>query len=117
MDMEGWDSSPGPIPAVDPSDLRKVWDFMSGIPDTGSGATGVDVDVFKSICSPGADVIAVWWRASLLQLGERLGLVSRWLSNGRLDDAVINVAADFPMDKIEAGVLYNGLPFDVQKFI
>ena len=73
--------------------------------------------MFKSICSPGADVIAVWQRASLLGLCERFGLLSRWLNDGRLDDAVIKVAAGFPMDKMEVDVIYNDLPFDVQEFL
>ena len=83
--------------------------------DGDTKATGINV--FESICSPGADVCAVWYRASLLQLCERLGLLSRWLNDDRLNDAVIKVAADFPMDKLEAGVVRKDLPLDVQEFL
>jgi hypothetical protein len=113
MDLDLWNSNPGPVSAVDPNDLRKVWTFMTE--SQGTKATGINF--FESICSPGADVVAVWYRTSLLKICESRGLLSRWLSGGRLDDAVIEVAADFPMDKMGVGVVRNGLPFDVQEFL
>jgi hypothetical protein len=107
--------NPGPIPVVNSNDLRKMWDYIGRMQDTRT--VGTDVSVFKSICSPGADVFAVWQRAAMLQLVERLELLSRWIAEGRLDDTLIEIAADFPMDWMEGGVIYNALPFDVQKFL
>jgi hypothetical protein len=37
----------------------------------------IGIEIFKSICSAGADVLAVWYRASVLKLCEHVGLLSR----------------------------------------
>lgn len=108
-----WDSQLGPISPVDPDDLRKMWAFMLENQDS----KAIGIEIFKSICSAGADVLAVWYRASVLKLCEHVGLLSRWRNDGRLDDAVITVAADFPMDKMEAGVVHKALPLDVEEFL
>jgi hypothetical protein len=113
MELDFWNSMPGPIPAVDPNDLRKMWAYIENQDD----AVGTDITVFKSICSPAADIFSVWYRASMLGLCDRVGLLSRWLKDGYLDDAVIKVAADFPMDKLDVDVVRHSLPFDVQEFL
>jgi hypothetical protein len=46
-----------------------------------------------------------------------MGMLSRWLHTGELDDAVFKVAATFPMKKMSVGVPQQGFPFDVQGFI
>jgi len=69
----------------------------------------------------------VWYRASMLGLLEMLPNVAPqmipefpltpWTHNGELDDAVIQVAATFPMKRIGVGVVHDGLPFDVEEFV
>ncbi len=39
-----------------------------------------------------------------------------WTHNGELDDAVFQVAATFPLKKMEVGVVHEGPPFDVEEF-
>jgi hypothetical protein len=40
-----------------------------------------------------------------------------WMHDGEPDDAVIQVAATFPMKNTEVGVVHDGLPFDVEEFL
>jgi hypothetical protein len=40
-----------------------------------------------------------------------------WSHEGQLDDAVFQIAATFPMQKLPVGLVKNGLPFDVQELV
>jgi hypothetical protein len=78
----------------------------------------LSIQLYERACSAGADIQAVWHRAAMLQLlAGPIGLLSRWLRDGELDDAVIRVAATFPMKRMSVGAVYQGLPLDVQEFI
>jgi hypothetical protein len=75
--------SPGPVPTVDPADLRSVWELMqkvaalspkTEVEDSAQGGISTSYD-FRSLglpvpanagCSPGADVGAVWYRVEML---------------------------------------------------
>ena len=102
----------GPIPAVNPEDLREVWELMqearaqvlgSGEPEgaTQQSAIGIDVAVLAEACSPGANVLAVWARSALLDMLERQGLLTPWQRGTQMDDAVFGVAASFPIPGID----------------
>jgi hypothetical protein len=80
-------------------------------------STAISVELYKRACSPGANVGAVWFRASLVGLLERLGMLAPWMQEGVISDAVFKVAASFPMKGMPIGVLREGLPFDVQEFL
>jgi len=41
----------------------------------------------------------------------------QWTHDGELDDAVFQIAATFPMEKMRTGVVREGLPFDVEEFV
>jgi hypothetical protein len=75
--------------------------------------------MYESMCSRGANVEAVWYRASMLGLLEMLpgNMLTPWTNDGELDDKVIQVAATFPMKKMEVGVVHAGPPFDVAEFL
>jgi hypothetical protein len=45
-----------------------------------------------------------------------IGVLAAWLNDGVLDKAVIKVAATFPMEKMQVGVLHQGPPLDVPEF-
>jgi hypothetical protein len=113
MELDSWNSSPGPTPAVDPDDLRKVWEYMLTVPES----HGTGITLFQSICNPGADVFAVWYRASILGLCEHLGLLSRWKDKGTLDSAVFKVAADYKIDKMPTGIVQKSPPLDIDGFL
>ncbi|MDQ1407192.1 MAG: hypothetical protein QOG55_2821 [Acidobacteriaceae bacterium] len=100
-----WEQQTGDVPAVKPDDLKSVWRLFGGQ----SRSTGENV--YKSVCSPGADVRSVWYRASMLTL------LARWMRDGQPDDAVFEVLATFPMEKMRTGIVREGLPFDVEEFV
>jgi hypothetical protein len=106
----------GPIPSVNPADLRSVCavqrDIRSRFP--GQRVLMVDDDDLKHACSPGADLFAIGYRIAMLEMLTELRLLSPWLHNGELDDAVFNVFATIPMKRIQKGG-QEGFPFDVQE--
>lgn len=116
----GWEK--GPVPAVDPADLRRVWavqnDLQALAPEE---QFAIGFDIYKRSCSPGADVRAVFVRVSTLRklklMSESGGLISAWLHHGEPDDAVFKVVATFPMIRMQPGVRSEGLPIDVEELI
>jgi len=106
------------VAAVHPADLRNVWRLFRDAQSRNPGqCTSVGNGVYESVCSPGADVLAVWFRASMLELMTQPDMLAQWTHNGELDDFVFEVAATFPMKKMQAGVAYDGPPFEVQEFV
>jgi hypothetical protein len=61
----------------------------------------------------------VWYRASILALTTKIrpDFLAGWIRGGQPDDAVFEVAATFPMEKMRTGVVREGLPFDVEEFV
>jgi hypothetical protein len=106
-----WRDSEGDAASVDPADLRAVWKMMR---DTGhklGPQTSIDYRSFERVCSPGANVQAVWYRASML------AMLSKALPGFEPKDASFEIAASFPMKKMEVGVVYNEPPFNLQEFM
>ena len=109
-----WEQQTGDVPAVKPDDLKSVWPLFGDMRARNSGAAGDSV--YKSVCSPGADALSVWYRASVLAL--IIKMRSDLLApEGQPDNAVFEVAATFPMEKMRTGIVREGLPFDVDKFV
>jgi hypothetical protein len=114
-----WSGTGDQVAAAGLDDLRKVWrlfrDFQAHNPGTQGGT--IDSRTYKDVCSPGADVEAVWYRTSVLGVLQMLpeSPLTPWTHEG--DDALFQVAATFPMKKMDVGVVYNGLPFDLQVFL
>ena len=108
----------GLIAPVDPSDLENVWKVAQEILKL-HRKHGVIVGpkVYANVCSPGANVMAVWSRASiLLFLGEQVGLFRPKLP-GEVRKVIFNVFAKFPIKQLEPGVVHKGFPLDVQEFM
>lgn len=107
------------VAPVDPADLRKVLTIhRDAVARLSHRNFGIGRDVFQSVCSAGADIRAVCYRASvLLLLPGRHGLLSRWSHSGEFDDAAVRVAARFPVKKLRPGVVHQGFPFDGDEFI
>jgi len=82
---------------------------------TGSHAIGHSA--VQSVCSAGANAIAVWCRLRMLGLCDAEGLLSSYKTDGDFTDAVYRVAAKFPMKRMEVGVTHQGPPFDVEEFL
>jgi hypothetical protein len=120
---EFWRSK-GDVAAVDAADLKAVRAFSREVQAaTGGQGSMVELELYRRVCSPGADVDAVWYRASMLGLLEMLPQMSPespltpWTHNGELDDAVFQVAATFPMKRMGVGVVHDALPFDLEEFV
>jgi hypothetical protein len=111
-----WDagvSEDGLVASVDPSDLKNVLRYRQEHPTAGA----IGHSVFESVCNPGANVTAVWYRALMLGLCDRAGLLSSRKHDGEFDDVVLRMAATFPMKRMGMGVEYQGPPLDVQEFV
>lgn len=112
----------GPVPAVDPADLRSFWVMQNHFQALGPGEQlAIGADPLERACSPGADVRAVFIRASMLRklklMSESGGLISPWLHHGEPDDAVFKVVATFPMIRMQPGVRRGRLFFDVEELM
>jgi hypothetical protein len=102
----------GPIPSVNPGDLRGVWELMHEMRTKFMGnreselggpqrAISFDFKLLAQVCSPEADVLAVWSRSTLLGILVERGLLTRFQRGTHLEDAVFNVAAAFPIPALD----------------
>jgi hypothetical protein len=115
-----WESQEGGVPTVNPADLKKVWQVSADFEASNPGQCGaIGNAVYESVCSPGADVVSVWYRAGMLWALKQVqpDPLAQWTHDGQLDDVVFEVASAFPMEKMRAGVVHNALPFDVEEFV
>ena len=100
---------------MDPEDLKAVWDFSF---EVGPGGA-IDIILFERLCKPGADVQAVCYRSQMLSLVAMLIQTEQLApsSDGTLDMKVFKAAAKMPLEWTEIGVVREGFPFDVEKFL
>lgn len=115
-----WESQEGGVPAVSPDDLKAVWQVSAEFEARNPGQCGaIGSTVYENVCSPGANVMSVWYRAGMLWMLKMFpeSPLDRWTHDGQLDDAVFQVAATFPMEKMKTGVVREGPPFDVEEFV
>jgi len=115
-------SEDGFVPAVDPADMKAICQMgresLAAAQAAGStGGHAIGMSAYQSVCSPGANVTAAWYRVTMLGLCERMGLLEKHKLDGEVNDAVFRVAASFPMKQMQTGVTYDGLPFDVEEFV
>ena len=111
-----------PVAAVAPADLKSVWAMQDDVQARSPGQqVTISVDLWKSACSAGADVRAVFFRVSMLRMLQMLsgsgGLISPWLHDGKPDDAVFKVVATLPMIGLQLGTPRQGFPFDAEELI
>lgn len=119
IDPSSWSSAPGPVAAVSPADLKKVWQLYTEIAKKHSGRNfAVGADIVEKVCSPGADIQAVCYRLWQLKLLQMMGKeFSRHVHDATPEERVFEVAASFPMKKMSVGVTYHEPPFDVEEFL
>jgi hypothetical protein len=108
----------GPIPPVDPEDLKRAWGYYWEAQKKAKGSVAIGFAVLEAVCSPGANISAIWNRHSMLSMLLLNGhLLDPWRHGEELDDAVFRIAATFPMEGMKRGVTYSGWPFDVDAFL
>jgi hypothetical protein len=115
-------SEDGFVAAVDPEDMKSICRMgrETAAAAQAAGSTGghaIGMSVYKSVCSPGANVTAAWYRVTMLGICEQLGLLPGYRRDGDYSDAVLRVAATFPMKRMQRGITYHEPPFDVEEFI
>jgi hypothetical protein len=115
-----WESQESDVPAVSAVDLRNMYKLFCEAEARNPGQSGsIGSMVYQSVCSPGADVVSVWYRASMLGILTKMmpELLAKWTHNGQPDDVVFEIAAAFPMEKMRTGVVREGPPLDVDEFV
>jgi hypothetical protein len=90
-------------PPVNPIDIKHLLELHEKLNarhrDTATeGCGAIGASLMASVCSPGADVGAVWLRASLLGIMLKQGVLAEWQRGTELDDAVYRVAATIPLN-------------------
>jgi hypothetical protein len=98
-----------PIPPVNELDLKALHELCVERAKRYCGKDGViSVDMTARVCSPTANVPAVWLRHTQLRSLYRQGLLADWQHGAVLDDVVFTVACSIPM---------NGTHLDAEDFI
>jgi hypothetical protein len=88
-----------PIPPVTEDDLRRLHEVSADMARRRVGKDGmVSIDLMASVCSPGANLPAVWLRYTQLRLLIRQGVFAEWQHNADWDDGIYRVAAIIPMN-------------------
>ena len=93
-----------PVPAVRADDLRRVWSFLASErardPRVHGGAVNsVSLKLLAGLCDVNANVLAVWFRAALVEILLQQGGLDRWREGNSLRDKVFEVAASFPLPR------------------
>jgi hypothetical protein len=116
----------GLVAPVDPSDMKSVHrmhrQLAQAVGSTGEltpGTRGVAIglEAYKGVCSPGAGIGSIWYRVSMLNVCDSIGLLSKYKTDVGFIDVVYHVAATIPMKRMQTGVTYHGLPFDTEEFV
>jgi hypothetical protein len=93
-----------PLPPVNVDDLTRGWDMvkraaMDQTAEVGvQGSVGIAARLIAEQCEPGANVLAVFFRAALLQHLFQAGLLDEWRKGDRPSDSVFQAGAAFPME-------------------
>lgn len=88
-----------PVPAVHAGDVKRVSSFLSEQPadPRAQGQASFNLKLLAGLCDKNADVLAVWFRATLVEALRKEGRLERWREVNSLRDKVFDVAAAFPL--------------------
>jgi hypothetical protein len=108
----------GPVPVVNADDLKRVWSFLeSETPRDSKGQRGtaaVDSKLLAGLCDKGADVLAVWSRAALIDGLLKQGRLDRWREGSSLRARVFELAASFPLPRGLEAADYDGFIAEIE---
>jgi hypothetical protein len=93
-------SSGKPVPPVDASDMKRLWELTSKEPKReveSSGGVAWDIRLISEQCSQGSDPLAVWLRVALLRALQGTGLLDNWCDSDRPREIVFQTLAKFPL--------------------
>ena len=104
------------VPTIDAADIKALWNYHQ---DLGvrhpEGGVAIAIDVLKHICNPGSDTRAVAYRCAMLSL--LAGMLEAAWPGGQPSDTAFKVVARMELKWMGVGVVHNGLPFDVARFL
>lgn len=94
-----------PLPEANPEELRRVWALLvrteaEYVAEHPPGTSfGISTSLIEKECQlPGeTDVRAIFFRATLLEVVRKLGLLTPWQNEAELRDVVFEEAARFPL--------------------
>lgn len=93
-----------------------MWDHLQELKaQHPRGGVGVEVGIWKQLCSPGADIRAVSYRCQMLGLLEIM-LRAAW-TGGELSANAFKVAARMDTHWMAVDVVQNVSPFSVEGFL
>jgi len=97
------------IPSVSERDLKALHELAVQRAKRYCGKDGaISLEIMARVCSPDANVPAVWFRHTELRGLYREGLLAEWQHGTELDDMVFRLAASTPM---------NGTKLDREAFL
>ena len=108
----------GPVPQVDPEDVKTIWKQQRDIEQRHPGELCA-VAAGDYIRKPDATVRAIGYRATMLGMVCHLahGVLEPWTKEDQLDDAVFRAIAEVPMEWMGREIGRQGLPFDFEDFM
>ena len=86
------------VPAVDVADLRTVLNIMADVKEPQN--VGFGAQFIQASCGPDADTLAVWFRASMLQVAKKDGFLGG-LCEGEPSNELLQYWAAFPSKATE----------------
>ena len=104
-----------PVPVVDLADIKVMWVHFQELKAQHPGGVAVEVDIWKQLCSPGANIQAVSYRCQMLGLLEMMQRAA-W-TGGELSVNAFKVAARMDLHWMAVGLAQNGLPFSLEGFL
>ena len=116
----GFGGKPGePVPAVDPEDLKTVWQIGRDAQVHWGKKVAIGADLVKRACKPGANIEAVMYRSWFVRLTAEIApeQSARFTREGQPDDAVFRAAGKIPATWAGVGIVLKDAPFDVNEFL
>ncbi len=114
-----WGEPGTPVPQVDIADLKAVWKKGREVQRGHEGQhVGIGIRVLEQVCSVGAEVKAVAYRANMLALLVRSAQpqLADSINNDEPSEALFKAFAQVRMEWLAVGVEYHGLPIDEEDF-
>ena len=97
-----------PVPVVDPADFKIVWEWRHKVKKELDKQVEFRVRHHRTPCSPGANMLAIGYRAVALQMlefiCEQTGNLP-WSLTDNPDDSIFDLLATFPMTGARSSVL------------
>jgi hypothetical protein len=87
------------LPPVNPDDIKRVWSITRQLTggQAGRAAVSIDIKLVAPHCSPGADILAVFFRTGILQHMLEQGMLNPWQEGDGFRSIVFDNAATFPL--------------------